>query len=101
MKMPSKEQILEASKDCPDAKEVLTKLFPEAFKEPEEEWVDITLHIEWKPSGAGRYYWLRGFYGSVQVACWYATDGIKTYDMTDFRLEMKSYDFRILKRQGT
>ena len=34
---PSKEQILEAANDCPQAKDALTKLFPKAFEE-EEEW---------------------------------------------------------------
>lgn len=35
----SKEAVLEASKKCPDAKEVLKALFPDVFK---EEWIDIT-----------------------------------------------------------
>lgn len=46
MKMPSKEQILEASKDCPDAKEVLAKLFPEAFKEEKERWKRATSSLK-------------------------------------------------------
>ncbi len=36
MEMPSKEQILEAANDCPQAKLVLEKLFPEVFK---DKWV--------------------------------------------------------------
>lgn len=31
MKQPTKQQVLDASKDCPEAKAVLVKLFPEVF----------------------------------------------------------------------
>lgn len=42
MKMPTKRQVREAGKDCPDAKAILEKLFPEAFEE-EEGWNPISL----------------------------------------------------------
>ncbi len=36
MEMPTKEQILEAANDCPQAKAVLQKLWPSIFKEKEK-----------------------------------------------------------------
>lgn len=45
MKQPTKEQVLKASKKCPEAKEVLEDLYPDAF---EKKQVDITEEIVWK-----------------------------------------------------
>jgi len=39
MKQPTKKQVLEAAKDCPQAERALKKLFPEAFKE--EKWENM------------------------------------------------------------
>ena len=50
MKIPTKEQILKASEDCPDTKCVLKKLFPEAF---EAEWVDVTFSAKLRAKGGG------------------------------------------------
>ena len=38
----TKERVLAAAWDCPTAKEVLKKLFPEVFKESPPEWEDVT-----------------------------------------------------------
>ena len=42
----TKEKVLKASEQCPDAKDVLETLFPDAFK---KEWKDVTdkCKIEW------------------------------------------------------
>lgn len=37
MEMPTKEQILEAASDCPQAKDALAKLFPKAFEEDKKD----------------------------------------------------------------
>lgn len=55
----SKEAVLEASKKCPDAKEVLKVLFPGVFK---DEWVEITEKCEWK---------LREYKSGYAVRCMY------------------------------
>lgn len=41
IKQPTREQILEASEECPDAKEVLKKLYPDVFEEQWEEAEDL------------------------------------------------------------
>ena len=111
MKMPSKEQILKASKDCPDAKEVLKKLFPEAFK---EEWEDITGMVT--PEivfASGNRPYLRfvdpetdssgsGFANSAATG--YASSiavPLFIYHPDNYKIEKRGDDsFRILKRRG-
>lgn len=45
MKMPTKEQVLKASRQCPDAKAILEDLFPTAFQDYEDdEWTEIELY---------------------------------------------------------
>ena len=52
MEMPTKAQILETAKDCPQAKDALAKLFPKAF---DEETTGITSKCEARivPDGQG------------------------------------------------
>lgn len=53
----SKEAVLEASKKCPDAKEVLKALFPDVFKKTEKDVTrDLTLKIVHSTRGTGRYF---------------------------------------------
>ena len=109
MKMPSKEQILEASKDCPDAKEVLKKLFPEAFK---EEWDDVTKELEIRIAhfGEGVYYLRFSHNGSIiaHSHCDLLGDGEYDYHFImfndtykdEYKIEWSDGDFCILKRRG-
>ena len=49
MDMPTKEQILEAADDCPQAKGALKKLFPKAFDDDKEyccNWMKDTVELE-------------------------------------------------------
>jgi len=57
MKMPTKEQILKASKQCIEVDRVMHIMFPEAFK---EEWVDITGELTFKADqrGSHPYWWI-------------------------------------------
>jgi len=56
----TKERVIKASETCPDAKEVLEKLFPEVF-ECSNEWKDITKELQWGLQGPSEHgYFLYG-----------------------------------------
>ena len=62
----TKEKILEASKQCEQAMEVLRAMFPEAF-EGEERWVDITEEIDWcMYKFCSDSYWLMGTFAGEE-----------------------------------
>lgn len=42
----TKEKVLEAAKNCPQAKDILKTLFPEAFEEPANSFMNIADWIE-------------------------------------------------------
>lgn len=97
MKQPTKEQVLKASKKCPEAKEVLEDLYPDAFK---AEWKDVTEEIVWK---AHRFvsgeYWLMGKYGDPG-----SSDGQFYFNRTGFHFNNaqaeKDFQFKECTDQG-
>ena len=71
----TKEKVLEASKQCEQAREVLEAMFPEAF---EGKWDNVTSQIKWEVVNSGLTdYYLVGLYEGTQVAYFYASEGIK------------------------
>ena len=64
----TKEKVLRASKICPEAKEVLTGMFPEAFEKTEEVGRDITKELTFKidPTGGGAY-WIDIYHGTSMI----------------------------------
>ena len=107
MKIPTKEQILQASESCPDAKDVLQELFPEVFKEErkkeKEFWGDITQSVEVVVSKMFKGYYLRFMHDGRQIAY----SGLGKSDVQfiqvddseeDYLVEWFGVDFRILKR---
>ena len=50
LKLPSKDQILKAADKCPQAKDALKELFPEAF---ESEWKNVSSEIEVRTDSFG------------------------------------------------
>ncbi len=60
----TKEKILAMASGCSEAKAALKKGFPEAF---EDEWREITVHMEWIVKEATRGYFLIGYYNGDEV----------------------------------
>lgn len=65
LKMPTKERVLQAAKECDNAETALRSLWPEAF---EEEWINITedLELEMENTGDG-WSFLKVAYKGTQV----------------------------------
>ena len=96
MKMPSKQQVLDASESCPDAKETLKKLFPEAF-EGDERDVTKKLTFNVNPFSPDSYY--IDFLHKGNAVGYVGSDGI-TVTNNDFQLiEQGNGAFKILKTE--
>ena len=102
MQLPSKEQILSASKRCPQAKNALEELFPEAF---ECEWKDVTKKLTWElkhtPDGSGiSHYWFKGTIKGKHLVS-LGIDETKSYKYHKSKLEMHKRlgNFRVLMKQ--
>lgn len=48
MKQPTKKQVRDASKRCPDAKNILEELYPEAFEDDEGEGIEVEETEKWR-----------------------------------------------------
>lgn len=106
MKIPTKEQILEAAESCPDAKVALKKLFPDAFQ---KEWGDITQRLKLEIvsfSNQGHYFKLN-IDGSIAMfsenECKVDTAGfwIPFTINPGFKVNLVNGNFEILRRKGT
>ena len=93
--------------ECPEAKAVLKKGFPEAFFK-EVHWIDITKNLEFRSYRAGNYYWIAIHEAGDPVHLgWLDASGAKicTHEKDDYKVERQGEEhsdwahyFRILKR---
>lgn len=98
----SKEQVLKASKECPDAKKILETLFPEVFKTKRE---DVTSQMKWKlyRGETSGYYYLEGYYNEDFI-CWADSKGVHIRSDWERRFETlcedfgNYYPFKIIKK---
>lgn len=71
MKQPTKKQILDASKECPDAKAVLKKLYPEVLNN-EDGWEEIPaedLEFNSESNNGGIYFTLWDKVDNDEIGC--------------------------------
>lgn len=102
-------QVLALAKECPDARRMLEKGFPEAFV---GKWVDITEEMKWSLVDITSGYWIKGEYRGDTV-CWCGgtkmfldSRVIGRYTKNDFKIENtdvpsenEGSQFRIYKKE--